>query len=241
MKRCGVLQKVSRPKIRCHDTSQPEPNQLRSVPVSPMMSGTAVLVRAMATRRSGRAIVAIPLILRSLDELHARAVDSDGERRNDDPPPRVALAPHREPPGGESCEAAELAAVDGLGRGHERSGAPRLHLDEHVAIAVATDQVDLAKSRALVAGDDAHARSGELRLSRALAGEPQGMPIHAMKIGASLRRCDADDLVSRPVAGRQVERPVGALSSGAEAAVRPVKEDVLLSGNRAGEREAAQV
>src|SRR2546430_2526127 len=67
------------------------------------------------------------------------------------------------------------------------------------------------------------------------------MPIHAMRIGASLRRRDADDLVSRPVAGRQVERPVGALSSGAEAAVRRVKEDVLLSGNRADEREAAQV
>src|SRR6266567_4469855 len=105
MKRCGVLQKVSRPKSRCHETSHPEPNQLRSVPVNPTMSGIAVPVRAMTTRRSGRAI-------------------------------------------------------------------------------------------------------------------------HAMNIGASLRRGDADDLVSRPVAGGQVERPVGALSSGAEAAVRPVKEDV---------------
>ena len=158
-----------------------------------------------------------------------------------DPPARVTFAPHGEPAGGEARKPPELAAVDCLGRRHEGAGAASLHLDEHVAIPVATDQIDLTEARSLIPGDDAEAAPHELDLSRALSREPEGTSIHADKIGPSLRGRDADDPVARTVVGREIEEPVGALPSGAEATVSPVEEDVTLSRDRAGDREAAEV
>ena len=123
--------------------------------------------------------VAMAVILGSLDQLNAGSIDPHRQRGDDDPPARVPLAAHREPPSAESCEAPELASVDRLGRRDERPSAPRLHFDEHVAIPVATDKIDLAEARALVPSDDAESAAEQLDLSRALSRETQGTPIHA--------------------------------------------------------------
>jgi hypothetical protein len=124
-------------------------------------------------------MVAMALILGSLDQLHPSSIDPDRQRGDDDPPARVPLATHREPPSAKSREATELAPVDRLGRRDERAGAPRLHFNEHVAIPVATDKIDLAEARALVPSDDAESAPDQLDLSRALSRETQGTPIHA--------------------------------------------------------------
>jgi hypothetical protein len=121
-----------------------------------------------------------PLILGSLDKLHAGSVDTHRQRGDDDAPARVTLAAHREPASSKTSEASELAAVDGLGRRHERAGASRLHLDERVAVPVTTDQIDLTEARALIPGYDPKAEPGQLGLSRALSGKAQGTPIHAL-------------------------------------------------------------
>jgi len=86
---------------------------------------------------------------------------------------------HSEPPGAQAREPSQLATVDGLGRGHERSGAPCLHFDEHVAVAVAAHEIDLTETGPLISRDDPEAAPHELELSRAFSREPQGTPIHA--------------------------------------------------------------
>jgi hypothetical protein len=184
-------------------------------------------------------MVATTLILGSLDELHSGAVDPHRERSDHDPPARVAFPAHREPAGTEAREPPELAAIHRFGRRHEGPGAPRLHFHEHVSVAVTTDQVNLTKACALVSRNDGQTAAHKLDLSRALSREPKGTPFHRKTIGASLRRCDADDTVGGAVAGRQVQRSVGALPDGADAPVRAVEEDIALSRDRASEREAA--
>src|SRR5437773_438542 len=139
MNRCGVVQNVSRPKIRCHETSHPEPK------------------------------------------------------------PRDPL---------------ELAAIHGLGRGHEGSRASRLHFDEHVTGAIAAHEVDLSESRASVARDDGHSAARELCLGHALAGHAKhDARMHSSKERMWLARpllwgrCDADDPI-RTVVRAEVERSV---------------------------------
>src|SRR5205823_7722802 len=91
----------------------------------------------------------------------------------DDPPARLALAAEREPPEREPRDPLELAAISGLGRGHEGSRASRLHFDEHVTGAIAAHEVDLSESRASVARDDGHSAARELCLGHALAGHAE--------------------------------------------------------------------
>src|SRR3989441_7470903 len=159
-----------------------------------------------------------------LQQLDLCALVADGQRGDHDAPARMSLSAHREPARTETREAAELALVDRLRGRHERSRAARLHLDEHEAVAVAADQIDLAEAGALVTGDDAQSTTHELGLRGALAGEAQGAAVHAREIGALLRGRDLDDPVGAAVR-REVERSVRALRRRAEATLGPGEED----------------
>ena len=88
----------------------------------------------------------------------------------------------------ESREASGLARINGLGRGDERPGAARLHLDERVTTSVAADEVDLSETRADVPGYDAETMTPELALRQMFAREAKDTArVHARRIGRALR------------------------------------------------------
>ena len=123
-----------------------------------------------------------------LQQLDAGAVLIDGERGHEHSPARPAFASEREPPGTEAGQAFELASIDGFGRGHERARAPRLDLDEDIAVAIPTDEVDLAGPRAGVPREDPITASLQLDLGRSFAGHPEDRArVHGTKSGARLR------------------------------------------------------
>ena len=80
-----------------------------------------------------------------------------------------------------------LAPIDGLRGRDERARASRLHLYERITARVATDEIDLAETRAYVAGDDAKALPGQLALGQMLASKSKEAPrLHAKGIGRAL-------------------------------------------------------
>src|SRR5438034_1040910 len=134
----GLQMSTSRPKAACQALSKGAARIVMSAPI-PMSA-------MPSSARSGPTTSARPRMGRPADR----------ESSYDDPPARLALAAEREPPEREPRDPLELAAIHGLGRGHEGSRASRLHFDEHVTGAIAAHEVDLSESRASVARDDGH-------------------------------------------------------------------------------------
>src|SRR5436190_1348503 len=92
----------------------------------------------------------------------------------------TSSATSRTGPRSSSRTASRLAVIDRLGCGDERSGAPRLHLDEEVAATVAHDEVDLSESAADVARHDLVAHPDKLTFRDVLTGEAEDATLHTL-------------------------------------------------------------
>src|SRR6266542_2380892 len=200
--RCGALQNVSRPIMRCHDTSHDVPSIATTVPSTPRKSGN--VVDDAPSRRIGRAIVAmLTMLVRDVDDLDARSGRPDGHRRDDQPdPPGGASVRH--PGQREPSHARERPSVHGLGGRDEGAGAPRLHLDEDPATRIPADEVELAVPGPDVPGDDPDTLRSERFGRDPLPVVPEAAPTvgHDMVIGSRLRAAAPCRTRSRPAASR---------------------------------------